>query len=140
MLICHEAYEPLSTAEVMELTRLGYSVIVLNKRNNDVIYVHDMCVPQYLDYITHPKYYEAWLEEPVHIESAEEIERNKKEIKSRPPKTTLPLERLNLKIPPEIKAYLQTAAYRESSPTKTVSLTEYLCELVRADMEKHKDD
>ena len=58
----------------------------------------------------------------------------------RPPKTTPPLERLNLKIPPEIKAYLQAAAYRESSPTKTVSLTEYLCELVRADMEKHKND
>lgn len=58
----------------------------------------------------------------------------------RPPKTTPPLERLNLKIPPEIKAYLQAAAYRESSPTKTVSLTEYLCDLVRADMEKHKDD
>lgn len=58
----------------------------------------------------------------------------------RPPKDTPPLERLNLKIPPEIKAYLQAAAYRESSPTKTVSLTEYLCELVRADMEKHKGD
>ena len=50
------------------------------------------------------------------------------------------LERLNLKIPADIKAYLQAAAYRESSPTKTVSLTEYLCELVRADMEKHKND
>ena len=50
------------------------------------------------------------------------------------------LERLNLRIPADIKAYLQAAAYRESSPTKTVSLTEYLCELVRADMEKHKDD
>lgn len=58
----------------------------------------------------------------------------------RPPKDTPPLERLNLKIPPEIKAYLQAAAYRESSPTKTVSLTEYLCGLVRADMEKHKGD
>lgn len=58
----------------------------------------------------------------------------------RPPKTTPPLERLNLRIPPDIKAYLMAAAYRESSPTKTVSLTEYLCELVRADMEKHKDD
>lgn len=51
-----------------------------------------------------------------------------------------PLERLNLKIPAEIKEYLQAAAYRESSPKKTVSLTEYLCDLVRADMEKHKDD
>lgn len=58
----------------------------------------------------------------------------------RPPKTTPPLERLNLRIPPDIKAYLMAAAYRESSPKKTVSLTEYLCDLVRADMEKHKDD
>ena len=58
----------------------------------------------------------------------------------RPVKTTQPLERLNLKIPADIKEYLQAAAYRESSPKKTVSLTEYLCELVRADMEKHKDD
>ena len=58
----------------------------------------------------------------------------------RPVKTTQPLERLNLKIPADIKEYLQAAAYRESSPKKTVSLTEYLCDLVRADMEKHKDD
>lgn len=49
----------------------------------------------------------------------------------------LQLERLNLKIPTDIKAYLQAAAYRESSPTHTVSLTEYLCDLVRADMEKY---
>lgn len=81
MLICHEVYELLSPAEVMELTRLGYPVIILNKRNNDVIYVHDMCVPEYLDYIAHPKYYAAWLEEPVCIESYEEIERKKKERK-----------------------------------------------------------
>ena len=47
------------------------------------------------------------------------------------------LERLNLKIPADIKAYLQAAAYRESSPAHTVSLTEYLCDLIRADMEKH---
>ena len=58
----------------------------------------------------------------------------------RPAKTTQPLERLNLKIPADIKEYLQAAAYRESSPKKTISLTEYLCDLVRADMEKHKDD
>lgn len=49
------------------------------------------------------------------------------------------LERLNLRIPSDIKAYLQTAAYRESSPTHTVSITEYLCALVRADMEKYGD-
>ena len=81
MLICHEAYEPLSTAEVMELTRLGYPVLILNKRGTDVVYVHDMYVPEYLDYIAHPKQYAAWLEEPVCIESSEGIERNKKERK-----------------------------------------------------------
>ena len=81
MLICREAYEFLSTAEVMELTRLGYPVLILDKRNTNVVYVHDMYVPEYLDYIAHPKYYEAWLEEPVRIESSEEIERKKKERK-----------------------------------------------------------
>ena len=59
--------------------------------------------------------------------------------KATPAADKVELERLNLKIPADIKAYLQAAAYRESSPTKTVSLTEYLCELVRADMKKHKD-
>lgn len=48
------------------------------------------------------------------------------------------MERLNLKIPAEIKEYLQVRAYEESSAKHTVSLTEYLCDLVRADMEKHK--
>ena len=81
MLICHAAYDLLSTAEVMELTRLGYPVLVLNKRGTDVIYVHDMYVPEYLDYIAHPKYYAASLEEPVCIESSERIERKKKERK-----------------------------------------------------------
>ena len=81
MLICHEAYELLSTSEVMELTTLGYPVLILDKRSTDFVYVNDMCVPEYLDYIAHPKYYVAWLEEPVRIESVEEIERNKKERK-----------------------------------------------------------
>ena len=81
MLICHEAYELLSTAEVMELTRLGYPVLILDKRGTDVVYVHDMYVAEYLDYIAHPKYYAAWLEEPVCIESTEELERKKKERK-----------------------------------------------------------
>ena len=47
--------------------------------------------------------------------------------------------RCNLKMPLEYKDYLQAAAYRASSPTKTVTITEYICELVRADMERHKD-
>ena len=81
MWICHDAYELLITAEVMELTRLGYPVLILNKRNMNIGYVNDMCVSEYLDYIVHPKYYEAWLEEPVRIESTKEIERKKKERK-----------------------------------------------------------
>lgn len=56
-------------------------------------------------------------------------------------KTAAPrMERLNLKIPAEVKEYLQAAAYRESSAKHIVSLTEYLCNLVYADMERHKDD
>ena len=51
-----------------------------------------------------------------------------------------PLERLNLKIPAELKAYLLAAAYRESTPKHLMSVTEYLCKLVREDMEKHKKD
>ena len=42
--------------------------------------------------------------------------------------------RFNLKMPLEYKEYLQAAAYRASSPEKTVTITEYICELVRADM------
>ena len=45
--------------------------------------------------------------------------------------------RFNLKMPLEYKDYLQAAAYRASSRTKTVTITEYICELVRADMEKN---
>ena len=45
--------------------------------------------------------------------------------------------RFNLTMPLEHKDYLQAAAYRASSPTKTVTITEYICELVRADMEKN---
>ena len=81
MMICHEAYEPLSTAEVMELAALEYHVLVLNKRCPKVVCVNNMYVHDYLDYIAHPKYYAAWLEEPVCIESSEEIERKKKERK-----------------------------------------------------------
>lgn len=48
--------------------------------------------------------------------------------------------RFNLKMPLEYKDYLQAAAYKASSPSKIVTITEYICELVRADIEKHKDD
>lgn len=48
--------------------------------------------------------------------------------------------RFNLKMPLEYKDYLQAAAYKASSPSKIVTITEYICELIKADMEKHKDD
>lgn len=63
-----------------------------------------------------------------------------KRAQGRPRTQDVPMERLNLKIPAEIKAYLQAAAYRESSPTHTVSLTEYLCSIIKADMEKHSGE
>lgn len=50
-----------------------------------------------------------------------------------------PLERLNLKIPAEIKEYLTVAAAKASiAQRRNISLTEYLCDLVRADMDKDK--
>ena len=51
-----------------------------------------------------------------------------------------PLERLNLKIPAEIKEYLTVAAAKASiEQRRNISLTEYLIQLVREDMERHKD-
>ena len=55
-------------------------------------------------------------------------------------KEGIELARLNLKIPAEIKEYLTVAAAKASiEQRRNISLTQYLCELVRADMEKHKD-
>lgn len=51
-----------------------------------------------------------------------------------------PLERLNLKIPAEIKEYLTVAAAKVSiAQRRNISLTEYLIQLVREDMERNKD-
>lgn len=50
---------------------------------------------------------------------------------------TIKYYRFNLKMPIELKEYLQAAAYRESSPQKIVTITEYICNLIRADMEKN---
>lgn len=50
------------------------------------------------------------------------------------------LARLNLKIPAEIKEYLTVAAAKASiEQRRNISLTEYLCELVRADMAKNNE-
>lgn len=57
--------------------------------------------------------------------------------RGRPAKYSQPMERLNLKIPVDVKEYLYAAAYRASSSKKQVSVTEYLCKIVREDMERH---
>lgn len=50
------------------------------------------------------------------------------------------LARLNLKIPAELKEYLTVAAAKASiDQRRNISLTQYLCDLVTADMERHKD-
>ena len=55
-------------------------------------------------------------------------------------KEKIPMERLNLRIPADIKEYLTVAAAKASiEQRRSISLTEYLCELVRADMDKHKE-
>ena len=55
-------------------------------------------------------------------------------------KEGIELARLNLKIPAEIKEYLTIAAAKASiEQRRNISLTQYLCGLVTADMEKHKD-
>lgn len=56
-------------------------------------------------------------------------------------KEGVPLARLNLKIPAELKEYLTVAAAKASiKQRRNISLTEYLCQVVREDMERHKDD
>ena len=56
---------------------------------------------------------------------------------SKKTKTAPPLERLNLKIPADIKEYLTIAAAKASiEQRRSISLTEYLCDLVRADRQK----
>ena len=54
-------------------------------------------------------------------------------------KNGVPMERLNLKIPTEIKEYLTVAAAKKSiEQRRNVSLTQYLIELIERDMELHK--
>ena len=46
--------------------------------------------------------------------------------------------RINLKLPTELKEYLSVAAAKASiAQKKTVSVTAYICDLIRADMEQN---
>ena len=48
--------------------------------------------------------------------------------------------RFNLKMPYEYKGYLQQAAFKASTPANLVTVTEYICNLMRADMEKNGEN
>lgn len=74
-------------------------------------------------------------------QSAEDAQTTEKRGPGRP-KSADPSQwaRLNLKLPLDLRAYLQAAAYRESTPEKMCSVTEYLCKLIREDMEKHNNE
>ena len=45
--------------------------------------------------------------------------------------------RFNLKMPMEYKEHLQKAAFRESTPSKVVTITEYICKLIKTDMDNN---
>lgn len=76
-----------------------------------------------------------------HIQSAENVTdvqdvKNVKDVN----KKGEPLERLNLKIPAEIKEYLTVAAAKASiAQRRNISLTEYLIQIVREDMAKNNE-
>lgn len=46
--------------------------------------------------------------------------------------------RMTLRVPTDVKEWLYEAAFSESTPTRRVSATAYLVELVRADRDKQK--
>lgn len=76
-----------------------------------------------------------------HIQSAENVTdvQDVKNVKGVNKKGE-PLERLNLKIPAEIKEYLTVAAAKASiEQRRNISLTEYLIQIVREDMAKNKE-
>lgn len=79
-----------------------------------------------------------------HVKDAKDVQdvkdvQNAKDVKDTN-KEGVELARLNLKIPAELKEYLTVAAAKASiDQRRNISLTQYLCDLVTADMERHKD-
>lgn len=76
-----------------------------------------------------------------HTQDAKDVQdvKNVKDVKDTN-KEGVELARLNLKIPAELKEYLTVAAAKASiEQRRNISLTQYLCDLVAADMERHKD-
>ena len=76
-----------------------------------------------------------------HVQSAENVTdvqdvKNVKDVN----KKGEPLERLNLKIPAEIKEYLTVAAAKASiAQRRNISLTEYLIQIVREKKKKNNE-
>lgn len=76
-----------------------------------------------------------------HTQDAKDVQdvKNVKDVKDTN-KEGVELARLNLKIPAELKEYLTVAAAKASiEQRRNISLTQYLCDLVATDMERHKD-
>ena len=48
-------------------------------------------------------------------------------------------ERLYFKVTPEVKEYLRRAAWENSTMTRRVSMTDYVSDLVEADMGRHPE-
>lgn len=70
------------------------------------------------------------------VQNVQDVQ-NTKNVKKVQKTEKVPMERLNLKIPTELKEYLNVAAAQMSiEQRRNVSLTEYLCGLIKADMEK----
>lgn len=55
------------------------------------------------------------------------------------PEKELRTERLYFKVTPTIKAYLMTAAWENSTISRRISMTDYVCKLVEDDMQKHPE-
>ena len=72
------------------------------------------------------------------VQNAQDVQDTPKPARAaRQKENKVPLSRLNLKIPAEIKEYLTIAAAKASIQQKRqISLTEYLCNLVKADQQK----
>ena len=71
------------------------------------------------------------------IQDTQDVQNEKPARPAKKKEDKVPLSRLNLKIPAEIKEYLTIAAAKASIEQKRqISLTEYLCNLVKADQQK----
>ena len=80
------------------------------------------------------------VKEVKNVSNTKEVKNTSNTHSGRPLKYDTELTRLNLKVPAYIKEYLTIASAKQSiAERRQISLTEYLIELVKADMDKNKD-